>query len=70
MGSPYLHTSESKEGEETEVHSPCRLKHLTMGTGIVTEHQMYHAGCMLEELQEWVLQHANLGNFSGVRVSS
>ena len=37
-----------------------------MGTGIVTEHQMYHAGCMLEELQEWVLQHANLGNISGV----
>ena len=52
------------------MHSSCRLKHLTMGMGIVTEHQMYHTGCMLEELQEWVLQHANLGNFSGVRVSS
>ena len=59
-------TQASPKKEEVKVHIPCRLKHLTMGTGIVTEHELYHAGCMLEELQEWVLQHANLGNFSGV----
>ena len=40
--------------------------HLTMGNGVVTEHQLYIPGVMLGGLQEWVLQNAHLGSFSGV----
>ena len=48
----------------------CRLQHLTMGGGTVSEHQLYQSGVLLGELQEWVLQDAqlgvNMGSFSGV----
>ncbi len=38
-----------------------------MGNGVVSEHQLHLTGAKLDNLQEWVLQNAHLGNFSGVR---
>ena len=47
----------------------CRLENLTMGNGVVSEHQLHQTGVKLGDLQEWVLQNAHLGSFSGVRRS-
>jgi hypothetical protein len=40
-----------------------------MGNGVVSEHQLHQTGVKLGDLQEWVLQNAHLGSFSGVRRS-
>ena len=47
----------------------CRLQHLTMGGGPISEHQLFQPGVSLGNLQEWVLQDASLVSLGSLHLS-